>query len=115
MTLTKKDAERIDAQGYQRSEYLVKGSDGFCELRNVEGHCYFYDPETKLCKIYEARPDGCRYYPVVYNVKKRKCVLDSDCPLREVITRQEMRKICHKVKRNVETLIVEAKHHDSAC
>ncbi|MDF1538848.1 MAG: YkgJ family cysteine cluster protein [Candidatus Thorarchaeota archaeon] len=115
MTLTKKDAERIDALGYKRLEYLIKGSDNFCELRNIDGHCFFYDPETKLCKIYEARPDGCRYYPVVYNARKRKCVLDDDCPLREKVSRQEMRKVCHKVKKNVETLMMEAQRSDGAC
>ncbi len=115
MTITKKDAERIDARGYDREEYLIKGSDNFCELRNVDGHCYFYDPDTKLCEIYEVRPDGCRYYPVVYNVRKRKCVLDDDCPLRESIARQEMRKICHRVKGNVETLMTEAQYSDGPC
>ena len=53
MTLTKQDAIRIDALGYDRREYLVKTNDGFCELRNIDGNCFFYDPETRLCKIYE--------------------------------------------------------------
>ena len=115
MTVTRKDVERLEALGYERSEYLRKGKDNFCELRNVNGHCYFYDADTKLCKIYEARPDGCRYYPVVYDVRKRKCVLDDDCPHREVITRTQIRKICHRVKKNVETLMMEAEHNDGPC
>ncbi|MCK5150571.1 MAG: YkgJ family cysteine cluster protein, partial [Candidatus Thorarchaeota archaeon] len=80
MTLTKREAVRIDALGYDRDAYLVKTEDGFCELRNIDGHCYFYNPESKECKIYENRPDGCRFYPIVYDVKKRKCVVDKDCP-----------------------------------
>ena len=115
MTLTKKDAERIEGLGYERSAFLVKSNDGFCELRNIDGHCFFYDSETRLCKIYEDRPEGCRYYPIVYDVKKRKCVADKDCPSRETMTREEIRKACHKVRKLVETLIQEARYNDGPC
>jgi Fe-S-cluster containining protein len=115
MTLTKQDASRIDTLGYDRGEYLVRTDDGFCELRNVDGHCFFYDPDSKMCKIYDNRPNGCRYYPIVYNVKKRKCVVDKDCPSRETMSRDEIRKSCHKVKSLVERLIQEAKHNDGPC
>ena len=115
MTLTKTDAGRIDALGYNRKEYLVKTEDGFCELRNIDGHCFFYEPDSKLCKIYDDRPDGCKYYPIVYDVKKRKCVVDSDCPSRETMTRDEIRKSCHNVRDLVKRLIQEAKHNDGPC
>jgi len=115
MTLTKKDAERIEELGYDGRTFLVRTEDGFCELRNIEGHCYFYDPDTRQCKIYDSRPDGCRYYPIIYDVRKRKCVVDKDCPSRNTMTREEIRKICHKVKRLVETLMQEAEHNDGPC
>jgi Fe-S-cluster containining protein len=115
MTITKQDAGRIDALGYERGSYLVKTEDGFCELRNIDGHCYFYDPDTKECKIYENRPDGCRFYPIVYDVKKRKCVVDKDCPSRETMSRDEIRKVCHKIRDLVERLMQEAKHNDGPC
>ena len=115
MTLTKREAVRIDALGYDRDAYLVKTEDGFCELRNIDGHCYFYNPESKECKIYENRPDGCRFYPIVYDVKKRKCVVDKDCPSRDTMSRDEVRKACHKVRDLVERLIQEAKHNDGPC
>jgi Fe-S-cluster containining protein len=88
---------------------------GFCELKNVDGHCYFYDPESKVCKIYEHRPEGCRYYPIIYHTTKRKCLVDKDCPSRETMTREEVRKVCHKVRRLVETLRREAAHNESPC
>ncbi len=115
MTLTKKDADRIDKIGYDRKDYLIKAKDGFCELRNIDGHCYFYDADTKLCKIYEHRPDGCRYYPIVYHFRKRKCVTDGDCPSRETVDRDEIRGICHKVRNLVNTLVEEASHGESPC
>ncbi len=115
MTLTRKDAERIDALGYKREEYLVRAADVFCVLRNVDGYCYFYDQESKLCRIYEGRPEGCRHYPIVYDMKKRKCVADKDCPSRETVTRNEIRKVCHKVRALVEKLVEEASHGEKPC
>ncbi len=115
MTLTRTDVERIKALGYAPRDFLFKTGDGFCQLRNVDGHCYFYNPATRLCTIYEARPDGCRFYPIVYHMRKRKCVVDRDCPSRETVTRDEIRKVCHKVRQLVETLVREASYNEGAC
>ena len=115
MTLTRTDAERIDSLGYQREDYLVRTDDGFCQLRNVDGYCYFYDSVSKLCRIYDARPEGCKYYPIIYDMQKRRCVVDRDCPSRETMTRQEIRKSCHKVKALVNRLRREALHHERPC
>ena len=115
MTLTREDVKRIRELGYQTKDYLIKSDDGFCELKNVDGLCFFYDKATKLCKIYDHRPEGCRYYPITYHWTKRKCVLDQDCPSRDTTTKQEIRKVCHKVRRLVEKLIQEAKHGETPC
>ena len=115
MTLTREDADRIEALGYDRKDFLVRGMAGFCELKNIDGHCYFYNPETKECKIYESRPEGCRYYPIIYHSVKRKCLVDKDCPSGETVSREEIRKICHKVRKLVETLRREAAHNESPC
>ncbi|NWF95072.1 MAG: YkgJ family cysteine cluster protein [Candidatus Thorarchaeota archaeon] len=115
MTLTRTDARRIDALGYRCEDYMSRTEDGFCQLRNVDGHCYFYDPQTKTCKIYDSRPDGCRFYPVVYDVRKRRCVVDRDCPSRTTMTRDEVRRVCHKVKALVEQLMKEASQNEGPC
>jgi len=115
MTLTREDAERIEALGYDRKDFMVRVMAGFCELRNIDGHCYFYDPDSKKCIIYEHRPEGCKYYPIIYDARKRKCVLDSDCPSIETVSREEIRKVCHKVRKLVETLRREASHNESPC
>ena len=115
MTLTKEDAARIDALGYSRKDYMVRVADGFCELRNVEGFCYFYDPAGKTCKIYDSRPEGCKWYPVIYDSQKRKCIPDRDCPAGESLTRKETRKVCHKVRSLVEKLQKEAAYGESPC
>lgn len=115
MTLTREDAKRIDALGYSREDYLLRVTGGFCELRNVKGFCYFYSPEEKTCKIYDARPEGCRWYPVIYHSQRRKCVRDSDCPAIETLGRDDIRKVCHKVRSLVEKLREEALHNESPC
>ena len=115
MTITHADAVQIDSLGFQRKDYLVRMDDGFCQLRNIDGHCYFYEPESKLCRIYESRPEGCRYYPIVYDMRKRKCVTDKDCPSRETMSRDEIRKSCHKVKALVNQLRREALHNERPC
>jgi Fe-S-cluster containining protein len=115
MTLTREDVNRIEKLGYDRKDFVVRVKDGFCELRNVEGHCYFYDRERKICRIYENRPEGCRYYPIIYDARKKKCVIDKDCPSGVTVTREEIRKICHKVRQLVETLRREAAHGESPC
>ena len=115
MTITRKDAERINALGNSTTDYSHKVKGGFCELKNVDGHCYFYDPSSKDCRIYEARPEGCRWFPVVYHYAKRKCVGDNDCPASATLTRTAIRKVCHKVRRLVEELRREAAHGESPC
>lgn len=113
MTLTRDDAERIDKLGYSRKDYLLHAQDGFSQLSNVGGHCFFYDPATKLCRIYEFRPEGCRYYPVIYDLEKRKCVVDKDCPCATTMTREDIRKICHRVRALVKLLMTEAASGES--
>ena len=115
MTLTQEDAERIDALGYARDDYMIQAGFGFCQLKNIGGHCYFYDTKTKECRIYENRPDGCRYYPIIYHYDKRKCNVDKDCPSHATVTRDDIRKVCHKVRRLVEQLRSEASHDESPC
>ena len=115
MTLTREDVMRIGELGYKPKDYLVRSEDGFCELKLIDGFCLFYDRTTKLCTIYDHRPAGCKYYPITYHWTKRKCVLDHDCPSKDTTTKQEIRKVCHRVRRLVETLVQEARHGDSPC
>ena len=115
MTLTREDAERIEGLGYDRTDFLVRVMAGFCELKNVDGFCFFYDKETKECRIYENRPEGCRYYPIIYDARRKKCIIDRDCPSGETVTREEVRKVCHKVRKLVDTLRQEAAHGESPC
>lgn len=34
-------------------------------IKKVDGHCFFYDPEKRTCKIHARRPFECRLYPLM--------------------------------------------------
>ncbi|MHA2288893.1 MAG: YkgJ family cysteine cluster protein [Promethearchaeota archaeon] len=54
------------------------------QLKNSNGYCVFFDLNTSTCKIYESRPQGCRFYPLTLDIDTKMCVLDQDCPRPEL-------------------------------
>jgi Fe-S-cluster containining protein len=53
-------------------------ADGEIHLRNVSGKCFFL--VENRCIVYQDRPEGCRLYPLVYDVDESKFVIDDYCP-----------------------------------
>ena len=84
MELTEKDIRRISRKTRRKTEfklfYIIDRETGEKKLRNVNGRCIFQDPDLLKCLIYEDRPEGCKFYPLIYDCEKNKCVLDNDCP-----------------------------------
>jgi len=74
MPLTNGDLTRISDLGYDDC-YVLEG--GELVLRNVDHRCFFLE-DNKRCRIYENRPEGCRFYPFVMG--REGAVLDVDCP-----------------------------------
>ena len=87
MILLPDDIALIKRLGYSVDEFAVFQG-GYWRLRNVDGHCYFYDPVSGKCRIYEHRPLGCRIYPIIY-VEGYGPAIDSECPLADTITERE--------------------------
>jgi len=79
MPLLKEDIERIKRLGFDY-DYFVVNRDGWLQLKNYSGRCVFND--GKQCLIYENRPEGCKFYPIVYDEDKNFATLDEDCPHR---------------------------------
>ncbi len=79
MMLTEEDVKRIKALGYKDFYYE---EDGFFYLKNKNGKCVFLD-ERGLCMIYEQRPEGCRFYPFIYDPEMDNIMRDENCPYRE--------------------------------
>jgi Fe-S-cluster containining protein len=63
-----------------KQDFVLKNKDGNYQIKNVDNHCVFLEFSTKKCRIYENRPQGCRYYPLIYDFEKDKCTFDKDCP-----------------------------------
>jgi Fe-S-cluster containining protein len=88
MLLTEADIKRLQDQGYPKESFVRFDPERYALLRNRQGHCVFYNPEKRLCEVYEFRPEGCRIYPVMYD-EDAGIVLDSICPAQATITTEE--------------------------
>ncbi len=74
MPLTNQDIERIKGSG--KSDFYHEDSH---QLRNIDGRCFFLT-EGGDCTIYEIRPEGCRFYPLIMALPHREAILDEECP-----------------------------------
>lgn len=81
------DDIKIILEKYEKNikveDFTFKNKDGYWQLRNIDKYCFFFDDETKRCSIYEYRPEGCRYYPLIYLTDIKICSLDTDCPRKD--------------------------------
>ena len=85
-------------ENLRKEDFSFKNKEGYIQLKNIKEHCYFLDIALKSCIIYENRPQGCRFYPLIYDREKKSCILDSDCPRRHLFYQnsQEFRDSCKK-------------------
>ncbi len=83
MILSNKDVDRIvkiSTYNLIRKDFVFINKDRFFQLKNTKDHCVFLDSFSKQCNIYENRPFGCRFYPLIYNFQQKRCTFDIDCP-----------------------------------
>ncbi len=70
MILSKEDIKRIiksSPNNLKKEEFVFKNKEGFFQLKNISEHCVFFDFLSKQCKVYESRPQGCRFYPLIFD------------------------------------------------
>ncbi|GAG77984.1 unnamed protein product, partial [marine sediment metagenome] len=70
MILSKNDFENIikNSTKYSHKEdFVFKNKDGFFQLKNINEHCVFFDIPSKQCEIYDYRPKGCKFYPLIFD------------------------------------------------
>lgn len=83
MILSKQDLNLIlnnASNNLNEDDVVFKNNDDFLQLKNSSGHCVFFDMSSKECKIYKLRPQGCKFYPLIYDRDNHKCIIDKDCP-----------------------------------
>jgi Fe-S-cluster containining protein len=92
MILSNNDVKRINKMGFG-TKFFVTQKNGWMHLKNQGGRCVFHD-RTK-CLIYRSRPDGCRLYPVIFDMERGCAVLDNDCPYKDEfrLSKSEVKKL----------------------
>jgi len=88
MLLSNKDIERLERKGYERNSFVHFNEDGYAVLQNINGVCFFFNPERQKCRERETRPEGCRIYPIMHDEEKG-IVIDSICPVKDTITKEQ--------------------------
>ena len=103
MELSSDDIKRLENIDYRLEEFAVFDG-GVARLRNVDGHCYFYIPSNRKCRIYPQRPLGCYIYPVVY-LENEGAIVDELCQRGHTISEKELRtkeKILNKLLKKID-------------
>jgi Fe-S-cluster containining protein len=59
----KKMAKRLQKEGYITSDR--HGTEFFMLTQKANRDCYFLDSKSRLCTVYEKRPETCRNFPSV--------------------------------------------------
>lgn len=83
MLLSPVDLELIETRGYDIDACTVP-SDQFPWLRvlkSIGGHCYFLEGSGQedgmyKCVLYPDHPAGCKLYPLIYDVDRKKCIIE---------------------------------------
>ncbi len=88
MLLSNQDIKRLTEKGHLKENFMQIDQDGYAQLKNINGHCVFYNIAKSKCNIYEDRPEGCQIYPIILDEEKG-IVFDEGCSATETITDEE--------------------------
>jgi len=102
--LTESDVMQLERAGFGRKEFTVE-VEGEARLANVHGVCYFL--KSGMCGVYDLRPEGCKLYPVVYDERIHKFILDLVCPHRAEFRiaseyKERLKKLLHRINRETD-------------
>jgi uncharacterized protein len=67
----RKLAKRLQKEGVVQS--YREGTGLFMFTQKVNGDCYFLDSISRLCTVYEKRPETCRRFPVTVGNRLGYC------------------------------------------
>jgi len=109
MLLSSKDITRLEALGYDIEDFMVTTPEGFHQLRNTDGKCFFFKDDK--CIVYPSRPEGCVFYPVILNLEGKSCITDKECPNYHTVTKREIKGKCKKLKKLYREIVKEIKDY----
>ncbi|UCG01141.1 MAG: YkgJ family cysteine cluster protein [Candidatus Heimdallarchaeota archaeon] len=83
MLITKKDIQRIVTKtSISAKEFVTLNDDGNRKLKNKQIdsqlQCFFLD-QNGQCSIYEFRPEGCQFYPYIWDLTEHRIFIDDYC------------------------------------
>lgn len=58
--------------------------------------------------MYNSRPEGCVYYPIILDPDGKRCLVDEECPNYYTVTKSEIKRNCKNLKKLYKELINEA-------
>lgn len=92
MLLSNEDLTRINEQGYSVNDFATRTDNGW-QIKNNNGRCFFLSDNR--CGIYDQRPEGCRIYPLVFDITYEKPVLDNICRYRHefFVTKEDIKNL----------------------
>lgn len=97
MPLSIEDINRITELGFPKDFFVVKRN-GWLQLKNYHNRCVFHN--GKICSIYPNRPEGCKLYPIIYDMDAGCAIFDSECPHRDkfLMSKNKKRRLFTLVK-----------------
>jgi len=106
MLLSKVDIKRIfSVTGNPPEKFSVLTDEGYNVLKNKnikgEKHCFFLNEQGK-CEIYSIRPEGCQYYPCIWDLTSHKPFTDDICPYHKLFDNQ-----IEKVREKLELFVLK--------
>ncbi len=104
MTLTEEEVKAIEALGFKIEEFIVL-EDFWLVLRNIDKHCFFL--KDGKCSIYDVRPKGCRYYPLILDLEKDQIIIDNDCPHVKYVNKEVFHELSSEIRNHVIQLLLE--------
>ena len=107
MLLSNEDIERLKRKGYPETSFVKFDQQGYATLQNVNGNCFFFNPEKTMCRERTNRPLGCRIYPVMLD-EDRGIVVDNICPSANTFTEEQKTKRGKQVVRLLAIIDAEA-------
>ncbi len=105
MLLSNRDIARLETLGYNREDFTITTPEGFHQLRNINGKCFFY---YDGCSVYPSRPEGCSYYPIILTFDGKSCLVDEDCPNHHTVTKREIKEKCKRLRAFYREILKEA-------
>jgi len=105
MLLSREDIARIQALGFSKDEFCFLDSNGFYKLQNIDGSCFFL--KNNQCKIYSNRPQGCKFYPMIFDVDNNKAVCDNECPLKDSLSEKLVDSFSSDLRKFINLLMEE--------